>query len=61
MIRTFDPRRSGSTFNVHKRRRRETIPNNSFLERHLTNWTYSTRTSRFSLRVGMPYTSSAQT
>ena len=34
------------------------IPNSSFLERHLTNWTYSSRISRFSLRVGVPYGSS---
>ncbi len=34
------------------------IPNSSFLERHLTNWTYSSRISRFSLRVGAPYQSS---
>lgn len=31
------------------------IPNSSFLERNLTNWTYSSRFSRFSLRVGVPY------
>jgi potassium efflux system protein len=31
------------------------IPNSSFLERHLTNWTYSSRVGRFSLRVGVPY------
>ena len=31
------------------------IPNSSFLEKHLTNWTYSSRVSRFSLRVGTPY------
>ena len=36
------------------------IPNSSFLERHLTNWTYSSRISRFSLRVGAPYGSSTQ-
>ena len=30
------------------------IPNSSFLEKHLTNWTYSSRVSRFSLRVGTP-------
>lgn len=29
------------------------IPNSSFLERHLTNWTYSSRVGRFSLRVGV--------
>jgi potassium-dependent mechanosensitive channel len=34
------------------------IPNSSFLERHLTNWTYSSRISRFSLRVGAPYEAS---
>jgi potassium efflux system protein len=34
------------------------IPNSSFLEQHLTNWTYSTRIGRFSLRVGAPYGSS---
>lgn len=34
------------------------IPNSSFLERHLTNWTYSSRQSRFSLRLGVPYGSS---
>lgn len=31
------------------------IPNSSFLERHLTNWTYSSRISRHSLRVTAPY------
>lgn len=31
------------------------IPNSSFLERHLTNWTYSSQQSRFALRVGAPY------
>ena len=31
------------------------IPNSSFLERHLTNWTYSSRIGRFSLRVGALY------
>jgi len=31
------------------------IPNSSFLERHLTNWTYSSRQSRFSLRFGVLY------
>jgi small-conductance mechanosensitive channel len=36
------------------------IPNSSFLERHLTNWTYSSRIGRFSLRVGAPYDSSTQ-
>lgn len=36
------------------------IPNSSFLERHLTNWTYSSRISRFSLRVGAPYGASSQ-
>jgi small-conductance mechanosensitive channel len=36
------------------------IPNSSFLERHLTNWTYSSRIGRFSLRVGAPYGSSPQ-
>jgi potassium efflux system protein len=36
------------------------IPNSSFLERHLTNWTYSSRIGRFSLRVGAPYGSPAQ-
>jgi potassium-dependent mechanosensitive channel len=36
------------------------IPNSIFLERHLTNWTYSSRISRFSLRVGAPYGSSTQ-
>ena len=34
------------------------IPNSSFLEKHLTNWTYSSRVSRFSLRVGTPYEAS---
>jgi potassium-dependent mechanosensitive channel len=34
------------------------IPNSSFLERHLTNWTYSSQQSRFALRVGAPYGSS---
>jgi small-conductance mechanosensitive channel len=37
------------------------IPNSSFLERHLTNWTYSSRVSRFSLRVGAPYGASSKT
>ena len=36
------------------------IPNSSFLERHVTNWTYSSRLGRFSLRVGAPYGSSTQ-
>lgn len=36
------------------------IPNSSFLERHVTNWTYSSRIGRFSLRVGAPYGSSTQ-
>lgn len=36
------------------------IPNSSFLERHLTNWTYSSRLGRFSLRVGVPYGVAAQ-
>jgi len=36
------------------------IPNSSFLERHLTNWTYSSRISRFSLRLGAPYGSSSR-
>ncbi|HEU4685792.1 MAG TPA: mechanosensitive ion channel domain-containing protein [Nitrospira sp.] len=36
------------------------IPNSSFLERHLTNWTYSSRISRFSIRVGAPYGASTQ-
>jgi potassium-dependent mechanosensitive channel len=36
------------------------IPNSSFLERHLTNWTYSSRIGRFSLRVGAPYGSATQ-
>ncbi len=36
------------------------IPNSSFLERHLTNWTYSSRVGRFSLRVGVPYGVAAQ-
>jgi potassium-dependent mechanosensitive channel len=31
------------------------IPNSSFLERNLTNWTYSSHFSRFSLRLGVPY------
>jgi potassium-dependent mechanosensitive channel len=34
------------------------IPNSSFLEKHLTNWTYSSRVNRFSLRVGAPYEAS---
>ncbi len=34
------------------------IPNSSFLERHLTNWTYSSQQGRFALRVGAPYGSS---
>jgi len=36
------------------------IPNSSFLERHLTNWTYSSRIGRFSLRVGALYGSPSQ-
>jgi potassium-dependent mechanosensitive channel len=36
------------------------IPNSSFLERTLTNWTYSSRIGRFSLRVGAPYGSPTQ-
>ncbi|HKY71279.1 MAG TPA: mechanosensitive ion channel domain-containing protein [Nitrospira sp.] len=36
------------------------IPNSSFLERHLTNWTYSSRIGRFSLRIGAPYGSATQ-
>ena len=36
------------------------IPNSTFLERYLTNWTYSSRISRFSLRVGAPYGSSTK-
>jgi potassium-dependent mechanosensitive channel len=36
------------------------IPNSSFLERNLTNWTYSSQHSRFSLRIGAPYGSSTQ-
>jgi potassium-dependent mechanosensitive channel len=36
------------------------IPNSIFLERHLTNWTYSSRISRFSLRLGAPYGSSSR-
>ncbi len=36
------------------------IPNSSFLERNLTNWTYSSHSSRFSLRVGAPYGSAPQ-
>ena len=36
------------------------IPNSSFLERTLTNWTYSSRIGRFSLRIGAPYGSSTQ-
>lgn len=36
------------------------IPNSSFLERALTNWTYSSRVGRFSLRVGAPYDMGAQ-
>lgn len=36
------------------------IPNSSFLEQHLTNWTYPSQHSRFSLRVGAPYESSTQ-
>jgi len=35
------------------------IPNSSFLERALTNWTYSSRVGRFSLRVGAPYGTAA--
>ena len=37
------------------------IPNSSFLERYLTNWTYSSRIGRFSLRIGASYESSSQT
>jgi small-conductance mechanosensitive channel len=37
------------------------IPNSSFLERYLTNWTYSSRIGRFSLRIGASYGSSSQT
>jgi potassium-dependent mechanosensitive channel len=36
------------------------IPNSSFLERHLTNWTYSSQQSRFALRIGAPYGSSTK-
>ena len=36
------------------------IPNSTFLESYLTNWTYSSRIGRFSLRVGAPYGSSTQ-
>ncbi|HEU5092166.1 MAG TPA: mechanosensitive ion channel domain-containing protein, partial [Nitrospira sp.] len=36
------------------------IPNSSFLERALTNWTYSSRVGRFSLRVGAPYDRAAE-
>jgi potassium efflux system protein len=36
------------------------IPNSIFLEHHLTNWTYSSYMSRFSLRVGVPYGSSPE-
>jgi small-conductance mechanosensitive channel len=36
------------------------IPNSSFLERHLTNWTYSSSISRFSLRLGAPYGATSQ-
>ena len=36
------------------------IPNSTFLERYLTNWTYSSRIGRFSLRVGAPYGSSTK-
>ncbi|MGZ8374959.1 MAG: mechanosensitive ion channel domain-containing protein [Nitrospira sp.] len=36
------------------------IPNSSFLEQHLTNWTYSNSHSRFSLRIGAPYGSSVR-
>ena len=36
------------------------IPNSSFLEQHLTNWTYPNQQSRFSLRVGAAYESSTQ-
>jgi potassium-dependent mechanosensitive channel len=36
------------------------IPNSSFLERNLTNWTYSSLFSRFSLRVGLAYGSPAR-
>lgn len=35
------------------------IPNSSFLERALTNWTYSSHVGRFSLRVGAPYGTAA--
>jgi small-conductance mechanosensitive channel len=36
------------------------IPNSSFLERPLTNWTYSSHVGRFSLRVGAPYGTAAR-
>lgn len=36
------------------------IPNSSFLERSLTNWTHSSQQGRFALRVGAPYGSSTQ-
>ena len=36
------------------------IPNSSFLERAFSNWTYSSRIGRFSLRVGAPYGTTAQ-
>lgn len=31
------------------------IPNSTFLDRYLTNWTYSSSTTRFSLRLGVSY------
>jgi small-conductance mechanosensitive channel len=31
------------------------IPNSNFLDRNLTNWTYSSQIGRFSLSVGAPY------
>lgn len=36
------------------------IPNSSFLEKYLTNWNYSSRVGRFSLRLGVPYGIAAQ-
>ena len=34
------------------------IPNSNFLDRNLTNWTYSSQIGRFSMSVGAPYGSS---
>lgn len=36
------------------------IPNSNFLDRYLTNWTYSSSISRFSLRLGVSYEAPSQ-